>query len=115
MEQMSDKVSPSHAGLSLWQNQVIMPDGTIKTMKFAFGPDWVAEMSFVDDYGFETAEDAVLDWYHNIFHGSESDEAVLEWFNRYFKEVDHDTDTDAEDNTEVEESCGHPGAEESCA
>ena len=98
--------------LSLWQNQVLMPDGTVKTLKYAFGPDWVAEMSFVDDYGFSSAEDAVLDWYHNIFHGKESDQAVLDWFNRYFKEAGNDSSTSTEDNSDVEESGSEPDPED---
>lgn len=40
-------------------------DGT--PIAYAFGPEWVATALFMDDIGFDTENEAVLYWYHNIY------------------------------------------------
>ena len=50
---------------------------------YGFGEDWVAMAMYVDDYGFPTEEEAVLDWYHNYFkkgksNGSANDNSAYE-------------------------------------
>ena len=40
---------------------------TGKEKRYGFGPQVVATMMWVDDYGFPTEDEAVLDWYHNMW------------------------------------------------
>ena len=91
--------------LKMWTLNVLMPDGTIQVQSYAFGPTWVGSMQFVDDYGFPTKEEAVLDWYHNLFHGDQSDEAVLDWYHKNYKEDEDDSDDETpKDNPPIVES-----------
>ena len=47
---------------------------TGKGKRYGFGPSVVATMMWVDDYGFPTEEEAVLDWYHNMWKKGETDD-----------------------------------------
>lgn len=38
------------------------------TVRYGFGEPWVATAMLVDDYGFPTEEEAVLDWYYKTYH-----------------------------------------------
>lgn len=41
---------------------------------YGFGSSVVATMMWVDDYGFPTEDEAVLDWYHNVWKKGETDD-----------------------------------------
>ena len=45
-----------------------------KEKLYGFGPPVVATMMWVDDYGFPTEDEAVLDWYHNMWKKGVADD-----------------------------------------
>jgi len=104
-----------------------------RPIEYAFGPEWVAMALYMDDTGFPTEEEAVLEWYFKIFrkrnddsyyvptiwdkdvevwmamHPSKNESrAILEWYNNvYKKEAYHaanSKDQTPEDNPADEQS-----------
>ena len=79
-------------------------------IEYAFGPEWVAMAMYMDDMGYATEEEAVVEWYFKIFkprdkgyyvptlqdheveewmrmHPYNEAQAILEWYNNIFKKV----------------------------
>lgn len=95
--------------LSIFTNVTEFPDGT-KEVKYAFGPEWVAMAMYVDDYGFNTEEEAVVSWFRSIYSGTElkDEKDALDWYTNIFKVrlKDAGSNYSAKDNSEDIESSG---------
>lgn len=101
--------------LTMWIKRT--KDGT--PLEYAFGPEWVAMAMYMDDMGYATEEEAVLEWYFKIFkrrdrgyytptlqdneveewmsmHNERNEtQAILEWYNNIYKKAwcNHETET----------------------
>ena len=109
-----------------------------RVVRYGFGTEWVATAMWVDDYGFPTEDEAVVDWYFKVFkkrtdgsyyvpsiqdhdvetwmamHSKNETQAILEWYHNIFKKgFCHATNSQAGDNSDDGQSGDQTMSEES--